>query len=1233
MFETEESGEEETGDVADAGGPDEKGGRSEDAGGLGGDPERDGGPGDSGEEGGQWMDADPGLTVQLRPESKRRRGKGGSRSPVRDEGPWRTLLGGSSGGVRALAVEFVLPTPRARAREAERVVVAVPLCVTVERMRALVWARARLESEHPRVYQRCSADAYSFLYRSSSSSSSHSGAHGEDGHDDDGGTWFEIFDPQQLVHSLHCFIRWMEEEEDEKKRKGEMNKDGEEDVEEQYAWSPGSRRIHVLERSALQVEESPQLRRELDELVGVELSQMDGGPDEEVFSTRRQLDALRRTEVRDRDPLRYALDPRVVTCALPGFLPLRAPGGEIFVTLHHGACSQKMKVGLDAPPQQILAAFLRKVAKKGDLFSLPEGGGGSGSLALKVCGRAEYLVGDSVPLRDFHYIRSCLRTPGTDIHLAVVELPDVEEDAVEAESWPLVDEGTGQTGTHEQLSLAHNDHEHALAMSLWDCGRRFRVKVVGVEMPARPRDADDLDVFVEVCIYHGQELLSAASTQPKPLADEEVLWNQRLEFDIRVRDLPREARLSISLHGVKSSSQQRGGSGGGGAPDAPTISAPSSSSSSSAVGEPRAKSARLMFYVNLQLIDHRCLLRQGEQLLHMWRHPERGEDMATIEADKLSSEQNPERDTAAVVCFLLDSYAFRVALPRGRAENGEGDNDCCPESVLPPGSAEWQRFENLVNAEPLGALSAEDRALLWRHRALCATTQPHGLPKLLRSVRWSRAEAVQEAHRVLARCDPARLGLDVALQLLDCHFADAKARGLAVRRLELLGDDHVQRYLLQLVQALKFEPYHDSDLARFLIRCGLRSKRVGHFVFWFARGECASSPRFSRRFSLLLEALVRGAGRAARRQLQAQLRVVNVMRDLAVEVKRLVPDRTDIPPSATAFVKERLQRAELPPTFRVPYDPTLIAGSIQVDKCKIMASKKKPLWLEFSSGDPTWRGDSSIAIIFKHGDDLRQDMLILQILVIMESIWESESLDLGLLPYGCISTGDKIGMIEVVRDATTIAQIQQSRVGNTGAFRDELLHQWLRDKCPIEAKYTQALERFVQSCAGYCVATYVLGIGDRHNDNIMIRENGNLFHIDFGHILGNTKSFLGISRERVPFVLTPDMLYVMGVTGKRSSAYFCRFQDTCASAYLALRRHTNLLLTLLSMMALTGMPELSCRQDAHYVREALTAGRPGHEAQRHFLDQVELCREKGWTVQLAWFCHLVLGVKQGASSS
>uniref|UniRef100_A0A8C9XG74 PI3K/PI4K catalytic domain-containing protein n=1 Tax=Sander lucioperca TaxID=283035 RepID=A0A8C9XG74_SANLU len=248
-------------------------------------------------------------------------------------------------------------------------------------------------------------------------------------------------------------------------------------------------------------------------------------------------------------------------------------------------------------------------------------------------------------------------------------------------------------------------------------------------------------------------------------------------------------------------------------------------------------------------------------------------------------------------------------------------------------------------------------------------------------------------------------------------------------------------------------------------------------------------------------------------------------------------------------------------------------------------------------------------------------MLVIQTLVVMDSIWQEKSLDLNLVPYGCISTGHNIGMIEIVRDAATIAAVQRTHGGTTGAFRNDALYEWLKSNLPSR--------KFVKSCAGYCVATYVLGIGDRHNDNIMITDQGmNLFHIDFGHILGNTKHFLGMNRERVPFVLTPDFLYVMGREKGSNSLYFQRFRDTCTQAYLLLRSHSRLLVTLFSLMLLTGIPELSAAEDMRYLREALQEQQGVAEAKEHFLQQISECEKMSWTVQTNWWIHMVAGISR-----
>jgi len=141
---------------------------------------------------------------------------------------------------------------------------------------------------------------------------------------------------------------------------------------------------------------------------------------------------------------------------------------------------------------------------------------------------------------------------------------------------------------------------------------------------------------------------------------------------------------------------------------------------------------------------------------------------------------------------------------------------------------------------------------------------------------------------------------------------------------------------------------------------------------------------------------------------------------------------------------------------------------------------------------------------------------------IMDHLWRNEGLDLHMQPYRAVSTGMEEGLIEVITNSETTSRIAFLYGGGVaGAFSRTALKDWLLSVNSTELAQRSAINNLTLSCAGYCVATYILGIGDRHNDNIMVTYQGNLFHIDFAYFLGRRVTFAGIQRETAPFVLTP----------------------------------------------------------------------------------------------------------------
>ncbi|KAF4532859.1 hypothetical protein B566_EDAN001462 [Ephemera danica] len=339
-----------------------------------------------------------------------------------------------------------------------------------------------------------------------------------------------------------------------------------------------------------------------------------------------------------------------------------------------------------------------------------------------------------------------------------------------------------------------------------------------------------------------------------------------------------------------------------------------------------------------------------------------------------------------------------------------------------------------------------------------------------------------------------------------------------------------------------------------------------------------SQARYHRRLQLMLRALLAISGEAMRQRFMSQQLLVKGLGEVAENVKGCKETlRMSVLNQGLELVHHALRDT---PTC-LPLRPSWEVAGIHIRTCSYFHSNTLPLKLNFLSLETD---GPFIPAIFKVGDDLQQDMLTIQMIQIMDKLWLKEGLDLKMLTFACVPTGHKRGMIEMVTNAETLRKIQVE-LGLTGSFKDRPIAEWLAKHNPSALEYQRAVDNFTASCAGYCVATYVLGICDRHNDNIMLKTSGHMFHIDFGKFLGDAQMFGNFKRDRTPFVLTSDMAYVIN-GGDKPSDKFHHFVDLCCQAFNIVRRYRNLLLNLFGLMVSSGIPGVT--MDAvKYVQRAL----------------------------------------------
>ncbi|CAG8459059.1 12986_t:CDS:10 [Ambispora leptoticha] len=496
--------------------------------------------------------------------------------------------------------------------------------------------------------------------------------------------------------------------------------------------------------------------------------------------------------------------------------------------------------------------------------------------------------------------------------------------------------------------------------------------------------------------------------------------------------------------------------------------------------------------------------------------------------------------------------------------NGPLDRDLKPNAKI------RDELNQILKYPPTQSLKAEEKDLLWKFR-FYLTRDKKALTKFLKCVLWTDPTEAKQAVDLLSQW--ADIDVDDALELLGANFINRAVRRYAVRQLQKADDDELLLYLLQLVQAFKFENIsekssstNESSLVSFLIDRAIKNPILGNNFHWYLMVECEDK-LFGKRYAKVafqyMTAMEKSpSGKQRREILKRQGYLIETLSKISksiYDLKDTRPKKIEMLRASIADPKNGL--LSFPP-LPLPLDAGVQVTGIIQEKCTVFKSSLLPLSLVFNCVDNT-----EYPIIFKTGDDLRQDQLVIQIITLMDKLLRKENLDLKLKPYKVLATSSDHGLMQFI-PSSSLANILSEYNGS--------LLLYLKAHHPDEkalATYgvnPEVMDTYVKS-SGYCVITYLLGVGDRHLDNLLLSPEGHVFHVDFGFILGrDPKPF------PPPMKLCKEMVEAMGGA---NSSHYQRFKSFCYVAFNILRKNANLILNLFALMVHANIPDIKIEPD------------------------------------------------------
>uniref|UniRef100_A0AAR2KSQ3 Serine/threonine-protein kinase ATR n=1 Tax=Pygocentrus nattereri TaxID=42514 RepID=A0AAR2KSQ3_PYGNA len=230
------------------------------------------------------------------------------------------------------------------------------------------------------------------------------------------------------------------------------------------------------------------------------------------------------------------------------------------------------------------------------------------------------------------------------------------------------------------------------------------------------------------------------------------------------------------------------------------------------------------------------------------------------------------------------------------------------------------------------------------------------------------------------------------------------------------------------------------------------------------------------------------------------------------------------------------------------------------DNVEILASLQKPKKISLRGSDGKF-----YTMMCKPKDDLRKDCRLMEFNCLINKCLrkdaESRRRDLHIRTYAVIPLNEECGIIEWVNNTAglrhiltklykekgiylTGKELRKMILPKTASLQEKLklhkdvlcarhppvFHEWFLRTFPDPTSWYNSRSFYCRSTAVMSMVGYILGLGDRHGENILFDSlTGECIHVDFNCLFNKGETF--DVPEVVPFRLTQNMVDAMGPMG------------------------------------------------------------------------------------------------------